>query len=462
MKRTRFLSTMLVTLGIFAAGIAAGFSLTRRLPEVNVHAHDDAADDAHAHDPEVVELTKQSFENLGMTLGNAAIGEHTRTVRLPARVIELPGHSDHRLAAPINGTVERLFLRPGQAVTAGDAVMTLRVIDEPLIDAQLKLLDVVTQLEVNAADTKRLTPLADVRGRQLVDLKYQRQQLVSKERLYRQELLVRGLSSEQVDSIMSDKQLVRDLTIYVPDRLHTDGIPMLAEQHQHDHSFTIEKLVAVPGTTVSKGDDLCHLAFHASLYIEGQAFERDLPLLEKMHAAGAPFTIEFGSGEHTYQRSDVRIEYIDNQIDEHGQTYSFYAPIRNEIVSEQSVSPKVRFRTWRFKPGQRAHVVLPIEQLSGHIKIPAVAVVQEGPDAFVFRRYTTPHDHDESDPHHEHPFVEFKRTPVRLVYRDKEVALIANDNQIKVGQRIATNNAFDLNLIVKNNAGGGGGHGHEH
>ena len=203
---------------------------------------------------------------------------------------------------------------------------------------------------------------------------------------------------------------------------------------------------------------------HAVLYIEGQAFEKDLPLLEKMHAEGLPFSIEFGAIGAAYQRSDVKIEYIDNQIDDHEQTYSFYAPIQNEIVSEQAVSPDVRFRTWRFKPGQRAHVVLPVEELTGHIKLPGEAVVEEGPDAFVFRKYETPHDHVADDHAHVHPYVEFKRTPVHLIYRDKNIALIANDNQIKVGQRIAINNAFDLNLILKTNAGGGGGShaGHSH
>ena len=190
--------------------------------------------------------------------------------------------------------------------------------------------------------------------------------------------------------------------------------------------------------------------------LKDRRFEKDLPLLETMHAEGLPFTIEFGSEKTAYNRTDVKIEYIDNQLDEHGQTYSFYAPVKNEIVSEQSISPDVRFRTWRFKPGQRAHIVLPIEQLTGHIKLPTEAVVKEGPDAFVFQRYTTPHDHSAHDHDHVDPYVEFKRTPVHLIYRDKHVALIANDNQIKIGQRIATNNAFDLNLILKTNAGGGG------
>ena len=273
MKRTQFLITMLVTAAIFAVGMAAGYSLTRQLPAVDAHAEDDPGHEPHEEDPEVVELTEQSFRNLGMTLGNAAIGDHTRTIRIPARVIELPGHSDHRLAAPVNGIVERLFVRPGQAISAGDPVLTMRVIDQALLDAQLKLLDVITQLEVNAADTERLTPLADVRGRQLVDLKYQRKQLAANERLYRQELLVRGLSSQQVSSIVADKRLVRDLTIRMPDRLHATGDKTeSSDSHLHDHSFTIERLVAVPGTTVSQGDDLCHLAYHASLYIEGQAF----------------------------------------------------------------------------------------------------------------------------------------------------------------------------------------------
>ena len=470
MKRTRFLFTMLLTIGIFVAGIAAGFSLTRRMPDSDAHAHDhdDHDDDEHAlhaSDPEVVELTEQSFRNLEMKLGNAALGDHTRTIRIPARVIELPGHSDHQLAAPVDGIVERVFVRTGQSISVGDPVFTLRVTDENLLNAQLKLLDVITKLEVNAADTERLTPLAEVRGRQLVDLKYQRKQLAANERLYRQELLVRGLSEEQIKSIVDDKTLVREITLRMPNRLHARNRNATVDHEDaQGRSFTIEKLDAVPGTTVSRGDDLCHLAYHAALYIEGQAFEKDLPLLERMHAEELPFSIEFGAGDGLYKRENVAIEYVDNQIDQLGQTYSFYAPIHNEIVSEKNIAPNMWFRTWRLKPGQRAHVVLPVEQLTGHIKLPAEAVVEEGPDAFVFRRYVTPHVHDPDDHDHVDPYVEFKRTPVHLIYRDRDIALIANDKQIEVGQRIAINNAFDLNLIVKTNAGGGvdphAGHSH--
>ncbi|MCA9211445.1 MAG: efflux RND transporter periplasmic adaptor subunit [Planctomycetales bacterium] len=463
MKNT-FLVTMLATAGIFAAGLAAGYSLTRSFPDTNGHVHgeeDDHAHDEHEEDPEVVQLTEESYKNLSMEMGNAEVGDHTRTIRIPARVIELPGHSDHRLAAPVNGIVEKLYVRPGQAISPGDPVLLLQVIDEPLLDAQLKLLDTITQLAVNAADTERLQPLADVRGRQLIDLKYQRQQLAAKEKLYRQELLVRGLTPEQISSIVSDQQLVRDLMIRLPDRMTSREDFHIA--HDGKLSFTIERLRAVPGTTVSRGDDLCHLAYHAALYIEGQAFEKDLPLLEELHESGATFTIEFGAGKYVTKHDGAKIEYIDNAIDEHSQTYSFYVPIKNEIVSEQTQSTDVRFRTWKFKPGQRAHVLLPTNDLVGYLKLPAEAVVTDGPDAFVFRRYVTPHDHDH-DHDHVDPYVELKRTPIHLIYRDKEVALVEANNDFKDGQRMAINNAFELNLILKTRAGDGGGHdhGHEH
>ena len=54
-------------------------------------------------------------------------------------MIEKPGHSNHSVAAPVKGVVEKLLVIPGQAVSPGTPLVQLRVADDALSEAQLEL-----------------------------------------------------------------------------------------------------------------------------------------------------------------------------------------------------------------------------------------------------------------------------------------------------------------------------------
>ena len=112
------------------------------------------------------------------------------------------------------------------------------------------------------------------------------------------------------------------------------------------------------------------------------------------------------------------------------------------------------------------------------------AVVVEGPNVIVFvehvhddpladagswvhRRGEAAHSHGPGGHSHashaeDDTFIELEPVPVRLLHRDDRIAVIANDGQLKMDQRIALNNAYKLNLALKMNASGGGGHSHGH
>jgi hypothetical protein len=91
---------------------------------------------------------------------------------------------------------------------------------------------------------------------------------------------------------------------------------------------------------------------------------------------------------------------------------------------------------------------VPVESWPERIVLPVTAVVEEGAEAFVYKRNG---DH-------------FDRVAVHVEYRDQTSAVIANSGPIKPGDVVAAKGAYQMHLALKNKAGGGvdphAGHNH--
>jgi multidrug efflux pump subunit AcrA (membrane-fusion protein) len=93
-------------------------------------------------------------------------------------------------------------------------------------------------------------------------------------------------------------------------------------------------------------------------------------------------------------------------------------------------------------------LLLPVERWTDRIVLPVDAVAQDGPDAYVFQ------------PNGDH----LDRRPVHVEYRDQFSVVIANDGSIFPGEMVAISGAQQMQLALKNKAGGGidphAGHSH--
>jgi hypothetical protein len=120
----------------------------------------------------------------------------------------------------------------------------------------------------------------------------------------------------------------------------------------------------------------------------------------------------------------------------------------NELVRNEQTDDGHRFIGWRFKPGQRVQLQVPIERWENRIVLPVDAVIQEGADWFVFQQNGG----------------RFDRKPVHVEYRDQRWAVIASDGTLFPGDAVATSGAYQMHLAMKNKAGGGvdphAGHNH--
>jgi cobalt-zinc-cadmium efflux system membrane fusion protein len=88
---------------------------------------------------------------------------------------------------------------------------------------------------------------------------------------------------------------------------------------------------------------------------------------------------------------------------------------------------------WRFRPGQRVRLHVPVEELSDVIVLPAGAVVRDGPEAYVFRQNGNL----------------FKRLPVHVLHEDRLNVVLANDGSVAPGWYLAHNAAASLNRALE-------------
>jgi multidrug efflux pump subunit AcrA (membrane-fusion protein) len=204
--------------------------------------------------------------------------------------------------------------------------------------------------------------------------------------------------------------------------------------------FVISQLDVVPGEAVQTGQTLCVLTDYSELYIEGQAFEYDADDIVRAAEEGLEVTA-FPEQKGTRQPVGIRklrISQVTNEIDRESRALHFYVDLPNEIA-RQSEQDGHKFMTWKYKPGQRMQLRVPVEEWKDVIVLPVDAIAQDGLETFVFV---------ENGDH-------FDRQPVHVQYRDQFDAVIENDGSIFPGDLVAMNSAHQLQMAIKNKSGGG-------
>jgi multidrug efflux pump subunit AcrA (membrane-fusion protein) len=93
---------------------------------------------------------------------------------------------------------------------------------------------------------------------------------------------------------------------------------------------------------------------------------------------------------------------------------------------------------WKYSPGQRLQLQVPVEEWPDRIVLPVDAVAADGAEFFVFLENGK----------------QFDRVPVHVEYRDQYSVVIANDGTLSPGDAVATRGAHQMQMALKNKAGG--------
>lgn len=417
----------------------------------DAHAHEESHEDEHNHDHAghdegtSIELSANGLKNIGFKPFEIQISDFERKLTLPAIVAERPGRSRIHITASVSGVVTEIFAVEGQAVEPESPLFILRLTNEDVVAAQSEYLRTSESLSVVNRELARLKALPEgvIPGKRIIDQEYEKQKLDASLLAEEQTLVVHGLTEKQVKDILETRQLLRTITINAPSHMHKDG------GCEGDHLFHVQSLPVSRGEQVATGQELAVLADHCELFVEGRAFEDDAARLRE--AASKGWDVEgvllIGDKEKEVIKG-LKLLYLADHIDPESRAFRFYVRLPNEIVLDQETTPGRRFIEWRFKPGQRMELRVPVENWEKQLVLPVDAIVDEGAEAYAYRQNG---DH-------------FDRVAVHVEYRDRDAIVVANNGALFPGDIIAGQGAYQMHLALKNKAGGGvdphAGHNH--
>lgn len=445
------------------------------------HAHeDDGHDHAGHNEMSSLELSAQSLKNLGLTseyLQPIKLSDFYRTVTIPSILVVKPGRTDIHVSSPMVGIVQHVHAVSGEAVVQGDVLFEVRLTYEDLVDTQTELLKNLADLEIELREVTRLeevTRSGAVASKLLLERQYAAQKLESSIAAQRAALKLHGLSDDQVETIVRERRLLRDLTITAPGidtGSHDDTNLRLSDMRFRPATFNrpasfngmadpnavpaapaipmiVDQLNVAKGQGVQAGEMLCSLSDYSTLYIEGKAFEQDAPAIAAVAANGWPIEaiIPAVAGQETVP--GLKVTFVASAVDPKSRTLSFFVNLPNLIMRDETTAEGQRFVTWKYRVGQRLELRVPVEAWEKQIVLPVDAAVKDGADWFVFQQNG---DH-------------FDRVAVHVKHRDQRFVVIENDGAIFPGDVVALRSAHQMQMAIKNKSGAGAdphaGHNH--
>jgi len=427
---------VLIVLGSLAvAGIAGGV-----LVGVNHYRQSGsdpaAATKASAAVPELtaVTLKDESIRGLGLNVQPVKLRDYPRSLDVPGSVVDLPGHCDYSVSAPVAGVVSQVSALPGDIVKPGQPLFTIRLVGEAMQLAQSELYKASEELRL---DQELMARLEQSRGSVPESRSFEaRQQLRRHEaavKSHRNDLLARGLSAEQADSVQTGT-FVAQITVKVPEPpaahlTHT-------KEGTTDPAFTyeVQDLKVKLGTQATAGEVVVVLANHHKLMIEGRVFDSEAGLVAAAANTGQDIEVDFPGIDPTawpLEKPRFTIRSLGNTIDPASRTLPFFVPLENQ--SKSYLRDGKPYLIWRYRPGQRVRLRVPTALMDEVYVVPLGAVVKDGVESFVYRQSGEM----------------FQRRPVRVLYEDRLNAVLANDGGISDGQYVATENAAALERARK-------------
>jgi multidrug efflux pump subunit AcrA (membrane-fusion protein) len=434
------------------------------------------------HDPNSLELSEQAQKHLGLRPLVVRIEPFERTISIPGLVVERPGRSSVEVPAPMAGIItdihvgESAAVQPGRRlseskVEPGQLLFELRLTHEELVQVQGGFLNTVEQLAVVDQEIRRLESavvkiqgeeVSPIAGKTLLAQKYEKQKLEGTLRAQRQQLELHGFSAEQIDDMQKSRQLRRRMLVTAPPNPNDP-------QGKSQRKLWVAKLKVQPGQHVDAGESLATLVDYSELLIEGKAFEQDAPRIAEALQQRRLVKGIFAT-EPSQPREKLQIEYVSTEVDRESRAFHFYVRLPNEPLRSVPADGEEKLDSselasaaivgWRYKPGQRVDLLVPVEQWKDRIVLPVDAVVRDGAEWYVFRQNGERH---------------FDRQPVHVEYHDQRWVVVANDGSLrpaKVGEDgsleprdiVAGSGAYQMLLALKNKAGGGAdphaGHSH--
>ncbi len=404
---------------------------------------------------EILELGPQARKNLGLTTKAARPTEYWRTVTIPGMVQDRPGVSDRGVTSPVAGSIAEIHVYPGDTVRPGERLVTIALFSEYLQATQSELFKASSEIALLRKDIERLSAVASaggIAGSKLIQMRNEIQRQEALSQSAKQELLNRGLSPAQVDQVVQGNFVATIEVVAPPPRnltpsnqpirqpIFSPASLVINDSDDGSVGYEVQSLAIELGQTVQAGQLIADLANHKHLYVVGHAFKREAGFLEQVARDGREIEIEFADDNAELWpplNQSFQVRHLSNSIDVANRTFDFFVPLENQ--SHRYDKAGETFIVWRFRPGQRARIHVPVEQFENVFVLPAEAIAREGPEAYVYRQNGDL----------------FNQIPVSILHEDRRSVVIANDGSITPGTYIAQGGGASLRRILKSQSAAG-------
>lgn len=443
------------TVAVVACGaFALYYSREHWLPWVTAEVEESGEETSNppVTDPKMLRLTRQARNNLGLVSAAVKPQDYWRKIQIPGVIADQPGVSDRAVTSPAEGVITSVHAYAGDTVQPGEKLFTIRLLSESLHKAQADLFKATREIELVNEERERIKNLANegtVAGRRLIELDQEIRRQQGLIQAYQQELEHHGLSGEQIAPIAKG-EFVTTLEVAAPPAMSVEEetkspvkqVVFLEPEANKEAAiaYEVQDLKVDLGQQVQTGQLLSMLSNHRALYVEGHAFKREATWLEQAAQQSREIEIEFAEDDRTNWpaiEQTFEIRHIANTIDPTSRTFNFYIPLANQARAYERDGGV--YVVWRFRPGQRVRLQVPVERFEGVIVLPSEAVVREGPEAYVFRQNGDL----------------FNRLPVSVLHEDRRSIVIANDGSVTPGTFLAQGSAASLNRVMKAQAASG-------
>ena len=394
---------------------------------------------------QMLELGEKARKNLNLAVKAVRPTDYWRTLTIPGIVADRPGVSDRGVTSPAVGVVAEIHAFPGDTVKPGQRLVTLRLFSEYLQATQTQLYKASQEVKLVQEQIERLNSVASsgaVSGSRLIEQRNELQRQQTLIQASKQELLNRGLTPDQI-ALVTDGAFISTIEVLAPpprahetvlDGLVKPEIQTIGTKAASDIGYEVHSLGVELGQTVQAGDLLANLANHQSLFVIGHAFKREAGLLEQAAQNKVPLGLEFAEDSNEMWPAidqQFQIRHLSNTIDASTRTFDFFVPLINQSRTYQKDG--MTFLVWRFRPGQRTRIEVPVEKFANVYVLPSEAVVREGADAYVYRQNGDL----------------FNQIPVHILHEDRTHVVLANDQSITPGTFLAQNAAASLRRVLK-------------
>ena len=424
MRRRTILYAVVALLGVAGGAAAVVWAVLQRQP---AETEKPPLSTAPIPELQAVSLSDETVSSFGLDPRPVKLEAYPRTLEVPGTVIERPGLGDYNVPTPITGVVARVLAVPGDIVRPGDPLFTIRLVSESVQSVQRELYQTAVNVRLNREQIARLQQARDsVPEGRFFETEQQLKRLEATLSALRSDLLAKGLSAEQVASVEAGT-FIREITVQVPPP-PADHPALVSAEGSTPAPFTyeVQTLRAELGDQVMSGQVLVELANHQALFIEGRVFDSEAGLVAAAADSGEPIAVDFpGTDPTAWPKATPTfvIRSLGNLVDPASRTVPFFVPLENQ--SKTYMRDGKPFLIWRYRPGQRVRLRLPVETLTDVFVLPIGAVVRDGAESFVYRRSGDT----------------FQRRPVRILYEDRHNVVIAKDSGINAGQYVVRNNA---------------------